>query len=81
MQGSTVFERIYFPVFMVRVDAVLCMICFRFSGAVVSVRFIIGILVVACIIIGLSFFGSIIGMKNERNKNCQPSYHFRVTTR
>ena len=60
------------PVFMVRVDAVLCMICFRFSGAVVSVGMIIEILVVAGIIIGYHFWVVRFGVKNERNKNYTP---------
>ena len=45
----------------------LCLICFRFSGAVVSVRFIIGILVIAGINHSLSLFGSII-RRDERGE-------------
>ncbi len=47
----------------------LCMICFRYSGAVVSVGMIIGILVVAGINIGYHFLVVQFGVKNERNNN------------
>ena len=50
----------------------LCMICFRYSGAVVSVGMIIGILVVAGIIVGYHFLVVQFGVKNERNKNYNP---------
>ncbi len=50
----------------------LCMICFRFSGAVVSVGMIIGIFVVAGIIIGYHFWVVRCGVKNGRNKNYNP---------
>ncbi len=48
------------------------LICFGFSGAVVSVGLIIGILVVAGIIIGYHFLVVQFGVKNERNKNYNP---------
>jgi len=43
----------------------LCMICFRFSGAVVSVGMIIGIFVVAGINHWLSFLGSTIRIEER----------------
>jgi len=57
------------------------MICFRFSGAVVSVGMIIGIFVVAGINHWLSFFlGSTMRREERAKYKLQPSYHFRVTT-
>ena len=60
----------------------LCMICFGFSGGVVSVGMIIGNFVVAGINHWLSFFlGSTMGREERAKYNkLQPSYHFRVTT-
>ena len=56
MQGSTVWNRSISSLYGSG-GCRLCMICFRFSGAVVSVSMIIGILVVAGINHSLSFFG------------------------
>ena len=71
MHESAVFERVYSS-FHGLGGSRLCMICFRFSGAVVSVGMIIGIFVVAGIIIGYHFWVVRCGVKKGRNKNYNP---------
>ena len=70
--GVDCLERIYFSSLYGSGGCRLCMICFGFSGAVVSVGMIIGIFVVAGIIIGYHFWVVRCGVKKGRNKNYNP---------